>query len=347
MMWLFLSYLLTFSGLNCDPHSALVADIYNNAPPIIKAALINVGLAPRKDTMTSIIMKQLPSPPLQLPSPLTMPVSNLHKSPFFKHRNRPRPLFSKMHLRSTRGPPQRVQQLPPLSLPQLPTTSFPKRRKHPRTTYNPNFYQNNFAPLSIPPEIKKPLLIQKPSIENLSVNFRNASCEGEKNWCDMDSTYPEADVGKIVKLCETFLEKMYAPIPLIVPSVDIKRKEDNFSSSDLNSRLSGQDYLKSSLCHVERRYFRPSYARDVNGHWQIVLQSSKYPQRISLELCKNEGSKCNKMAECLIDARCVQKYSYQMLVSIDPNKPNTCPSVRLYSFPTACICLTDNKISNL
>ncbi|XP_067118311.1 uncharacterized protein [Centruroides vittatus] len=345
MMW-FLCFLLTFSGLNCDPHSELVADIYHNAPPIIKAALINVGLAPRKNTVTSVVMKQLPSPPIRLSSPLTL--SNFRKSHRYTHRNLRPHTFPKVFMGSTRVPPQRVQQLPPLSLPQLPTTSYPRRRKHPRTTYASKYYRDNFKPLTSSPEMKNALAIQETSIENLVVSFRNVNCKGEKNWCELDATYPEEDVGKIVKLCESYLDKMYAPMPLIVPtSFDMKRKEDNFSSIDLNSRLSGQNYWKSSLCHAEKRYFRPSYARDINGRWQIVLQSSKYPQRISLELCKNEGNRCNKMADCIINSRCVQKYSYQMLVSIDPKKPNTCPSMRLYSFPTACVCLTDYTVSNL
>ena len=99
------------------------------------------------------------------------------------------------------------------------------------------------------------------------------------------------------------------------------------------------EYKQSlTLCDSSRKFIRPSVAQDITGRWFVIVQSNLYHQSIPVELCKSPGSVCNGIGECGLNARCVQRHSQQLLISIDLDKEHDCPSMRLYRFPSGCVC---------
>lgn len=95
---------------------------------------------------------------------------------------------------------------------------------------------------------------------------------------------------------------------------------------------------KNALCDSDRKFVRPSVAQDITGRWFVIVQSSLYHQQIPADLCRNPGGVCNNVSACGISARCVQKFNTQLLISIDLDKEHDCPSMRLYRFPSGCVC---------
>jgi hypothetical protein len=105
---------------------------------------------------------------------------------------------------------------------------------------------------------------------------------------------------------------------------------------------------QKTVCDSERQLIEPGYVLESpSGRWYVVLQASSMIQRITLDKCRNVGKPCtatkcargngfrNNAAKA---SRCVQRYSYSHLVTWDPDKPELCPRIRVFRFPTACVC---------
>ncbi|XP_076358869.1 neurotrophin 1-like [Tachypleus tridentatus] len=97
-------------------------------------------------------------------------------------------------------------------------------------------------------------------------------------------------------------------------------------------------YHKESLCKSIHRMIQPGLARDTSGKWFIVVQTKQYPQRIPTELCRSPGNICKNMADCGKNSRCIQRYSYQLLITFDLNLSEKCPFMKLFKFPSSCVC---------
>nr|CAD7404423.1 unnamed protein product [Timema cristinae] len=107
-----------------------------------------------------------------------------------------------------------------------------------------------------------------------------------------------------------------------------------------------------TVCQSSSKTIEPGYARDtVTGRWLVVVQSNGLlTQRVVVDSCTSvdkpclgmTGSKCSQRGSGFRNAakksRCVQKYSYQHLITWDPDTPELCPRMRVFRFPTACVC---------
>ena len=70
-------------------------------------------------------------------------------------------------------------------------------------------------------------------------------------------------------------------------------------------------------------------------------------QRITADTCKNPGKPCSGLNDmkCIKmgnltnkTTKCVQRFSYHRLISWDPDAPELCPRMRIFKFPSACVC---------
>nr|CAD7443408.1 unnamed protein product [Timema bartmani] len=107
-----------------------------------------------------------------------------------------------------------------------------------------------------------------------------------------------------------------------------------------------------TVCQSSSKMIEPGYARDtITGRWLVVVQSNGLlTQRVAVDICTSvekpclgmTGSKCSQRGSGFRNAakksRCVQKYSYQHLITWDPDTPELCPRIRVFRFPTACVC---------
>merc|ERR1711911_346673 len=97
-------------------------------------------------------------------------------------------------------------------------------------------------------------------------------------------------------------------------------------------------YKKESACGSELRFIQPGLAQDRFGQWRIIVQTPEFPQRVVIDVCRNVDDVCKVFTDCGRKSRCVQRYSYHPLISIDQQRPNDCPSMSVYRFPTSCVC---------
>jgi hypothetical protein len=105
---------------------------------------------------------------------------------------------------------------------------------------------------------------------------------------------------------------------------------------------------QQTVCDSERQRVEPGYVLESpSGRWYVVLQASSITQRITLDKCRSVGkpcaaTKCSRgngfRNNATKASRCVQRYSYSHLVTWDPDKPELCPKIRVFRFPTACVC---------
>ncbi|XP_076330024.1 protein spaetzle-like [Tachypleus tridentatus] len=101
-----------------------------------------------------------------------------------------------------------------------------------------------------------------------------------------------------------------------------------------------------ALCDSKQKLVYPSYAKDSTGKWNLIVQTDEFPQRIPVELCRSQDEPCGNIAACGLSSRCVQKYAYQLLLSIDHEKPEKCPTMKLYKFHSACVCFAQREKEN-
>lgn len=174
-------------------------------------------------------------------------------------------------------------------------------------------------------------------------------CGGNNDlgWCDLGQHYPTSEVTQIMEVCEELVTRMYVETPSTPEVLEdtiayvlfqnitdhfSKRRDRIWNSNDRPAPLQG------TLCDVTRKSIRPSFAQDVKGKWHVVIQTEKFIQTVPLEVCRSPGDPCQNTEKCTSQSQCVQKYTYQHLISFDPESSETCPFMRLYKFPTACVC---------
>ena len=44
------------------------------------------------------------------------------------------------------------------------------------------------------------------------------------------------------------------------------------------------------------------------------------------------------MSDCGRKSRCLQRYTFQHLLAVDPDNLHNCPTIRAFKFPSACVC---------
>lgn len=99
-------------------------------------------------------------------------------------------------------------------------------------------------------------------------------------------------------------------------------------------------YRKESACDSELRFIQPHLAQDRLGRWRIIIQTAEFPQRVAIDVCRRVDDVCKVFTDCGRKSRCVQRYSYQPLISLDQDKRQAgqCPTMAVFRFPTSCVC---------
>lgn len=99
-------------------------------------------------------------------------------------------------------------------------------------------------------------------------------------------------------------------------------------------------YRKESACESELRFIQPHLAQDRLGRWRIIVQTAEFPQRVAIDVCRRVDDVCKVFTDCGRKSRCVQRYSYHSLISMDQDKKQAgqCPTMAVFRFPTSCVC---------
>ncbi|GFW60011.1 spaetzle domain-containing protein [Trichonephila clavipes] len=97
-------------------------------------------------------------------------------------------------------------------------------------------------------------------------------------------------------------------------------------------------FHEGSLCDAETGFLRPETAKDSSGKWNIIVQTETIRQRVPIEMCRKTNTSCKKMLNCGLKSQCLQKYNYHLLMSLNPSQKHDCPFMKLYRFPSACVC---------
>ena len=99
-------------------------------------------------------------------------------------------------------------------------------------------------------------------------------------------------------------------------------------------------YRKESACDSELRFIQPHVAQDRLGRWRIIVQTPEFPQRVAIDVCRKVDDVCKVFTDCGRKSRCVQRYSYHSLISLDQDKRQAgqCPTMAVFRLPTSCVC---------
>ncbi|XP_042905956.1 uncharacterized protein [Parasteatoda tepidariorum] len=176
------------------------------------------------------------------------------------------------------------------------------------------------------------------------------NCNGSRDlgWCELDGKYPRKYVDQVVSNCQDVIERMYVEVP---HSFEKLSDDSNFKTQldDSGSRAKERGnrahdawswaayFHQGSLCDSEAGFLRPETAKDTSGKWNIILQTDTLKQRVPIEMCRKTNTACKKSCG-LKSSQCLQKYNYHLLLSVNPLLKHDCPFMKLYRFPSACVC---------
>lgn len=147
--------------------------------------------------------------------------------------------------------------------------------------------------------------------------------------------------------CHDKVRLMYAEVPEDLdsladgpPGSGANLINGSSTTSSANNAWSWSDYKKESACESELRFIQPQVAKDRLGRWKIIVQTDEFPQRVAIDVCRRVDDVCQVFTDCGRKSRCVQRYSYQTLISLDQDQKAAghCPSMTVFRFPTSCVC---------
>lgn len=176
-------------------------------------------------------------------------------------------------------------------------------------------------------------------------------------FCAISEKYPRQAVEETMHQCHDVVRQMYAEVPEDYDALgDSHRRADTIdaivsqqqqpatTTSTKRSPWSWSTYRKESACDSELRFITPQVAQDRNGRWRVIVQTDDFPQRVAIDVCRNVDGTCKVLTDCGRKSRCVQRYSFQPLISLDPqtaadeHQVHPCPSMAVFRFPTSCVC---------
>jgi hypothetical protein len=172
-------------------------------------------------------------------------------------------------------------------------------------------------------------------------------CGGsDLGFCDMNSRYPGHMMGNLMSDCQELVYKGFVPVPEDIEELGDNSplaRYSNSSKSAVRARAGSWSwkpytYKKKQICSSELRFIRPGYARDATGKWQVIVQTESLPQRVAIDLCHSPEKPCQMMSDCGRKSRCIQRYTFQHLLAVDPDNLHDCPTIRAFKFPAACVC---------
>ncbi|XP_035228406.1 uncharacterized protein LOC118200553 [Stegodyphus dumicola] len=176
------------------------------------------------------------------------------------------------------------------------------------------------------------------------------NCDGSRDlgWCELGEKYPRKYVDQVVSSCQDVIQRMHVEVPhsfeKLSDTSDFKAELDNSTQRSARERgshdaWSWAAYLhQGSLCEAETGFLRPETAKDTTGKWNIIVQTEALKQRVPIEMCRKVNTSCKKMLNCGLKSQCLQKYNYHLLLSLNPTQKHDCPFMKLYRFPSACVC---------
>ena len=148
--------------------------------------------------------------------------------------------------------------------------------------------------------------------------------------------------------CHDTVSLMYAEVPEDYEALGDSHQPAGVSQETNTTSPGGKNplpwswsaYRKESACESELRFIQPHVAQDRLGRWRIIVQTTEFPQRVAIDVCRRVDDVCKVFTDCGRKSRCVQRYSYQPLISIDQDKrqAGACPTMAIFRFPTSCVC---------
>ncbi|GFY62642.1 spaetzle domain-containing protein [Trichonephila inaurata madagascariensis] len=175
------------------------------------------------------------------------------------------------------------------------------------------------------------------------------NCEGSRDlgWCELGDKYPRKYVDQVVASCQEVIQRMHVEVPHSFEKLsDTSDFKAELNSTQREARERGSHdawswasyFHEGSLCDAETGFLRPETAKDSSGKWNIIVQTETIRQRVPIEMCRKTNTSCKKMLNCGLKSQCLQKYNYHLLMSLNPSQKHDCPFMKLYRFPSACVC---------
>lgn len=188
------------------------------------------------------------------------------------------------------------------------------------------------APPPLPVEIGPPRYpIHPPSGRPVLVTGQRPECAINENYCLYNQHYPLDKVNAIIDRYYNDVRHIYTDLYQFPPH-DIVY----YDNRTLNYRHGGHFICESSV-----QYLRPGWAQNLYGEWVAVINTDKFPQSVRIETCRYKDKRCEYLPPCY-KSRCVQRYNYVKLLSLDPYRPTYKPIVDVFQIPSACSCFVED-----
>lgn len=158
-------------------------------------------------------------------------------------------------------------------------------------------------------------------------------CGASEKYCLVSSDYPLDKVNSIIDRYYNNVLHLYNDLYRFPPH-DIMYHDN---------RTHGYRHGGHFVCESAVQYVRPGWAQNIRGEWVAVINTDKYPQSVRVESCKYKNKRCEFLPPCY-KSKCVQRYSYVKLLSVDPYRPEYKPTVDVFEVPSACSCFVEDFI---
>jgi len=162
--------------------------------------------------------------------------------------------------------------------------------------------------------------------------------------CLTDEEYPTYEIKYAIDYDPLVLKK-YADVADqsaddLVDGIS-KAQEEAFDYSFYNGKQFDQGNWvggEGFICPSDVAYSRPLRAQNVEGEWRVIVQDvAYYTQTQRVETCLFPEAACRTLAPCF-HSKCVQKYVYHRMLSMDPCDTYKGLFIDTYKLPSACSC---------
>lgn len=140
----------------------------------------------------------------------------------------------------------------------------------------------------------------------------------ELSFCDDDASYP-------TEIVKTVMREV---------NVDL-------SDNTLLGRqpLNHEESIDQRVCETKRRTIYPKTARNSDREWLYVVNDVEYAQAVTTEVCAEEDSQCEFVANALpsgYTSGCRQKFANRKLLALHPTEKKA--YAENFPFPSCCVC---------
>ncbi|KAL7642305.1 UNVERIFIED_CONTAM: hypothetical protein RMT77_006866 [Armadillidium vulgare] len=174
---------------------------------------------------------------------------------------------------------------------------------------------------------------QRPSFVPFRGGGSRPSCALNGLYCLYDNTYPRDEVNTIINRHYNDVRSLYSTLNRI-------SAEDLLSFDNRTHRYRESGHF---VCESKVEYVRPGWARNLRGEWLAIINTDLFPQVVRVEECKYANRRCEYLPPCY-KSSCLQRYSFEKLLCVDPRSPDGRPIVDIFEIPNACSCFVENFI---